>query len=270
MPQKQLAQREETLPEIAPESLGLVGEYDESDLTIPCWYLVQRTSTSFPDAKPGQFATRDGRVADSLIIVPLRIAATRALWPEGKADGRPICASNDRVYGRPFGEAQEQHLCRECGHYDDKPWTTERGKGCYRGYALIMAVQSQDDEIALMRLKGTSVKPFKTIVLSHFLRRRGQTPQPAWSKTFEFRAEEQNTEEGPVYVLMPKLLPNTKETKPYQEMAQHLRDVRVEAVEPEAFEDESAADAAANIQQARSSSSRLRDGMQRHPRTSWS
>jgi len=226
-------------PAIPQEDIGLAGHFDESDFVIPGWFLVQPSSQDFPDAKAGQFATRDGRVADSLKVVVLRIAATRALWPKEMGEGRrPLCASNDRVHGRPFGDTDGgEVLCQDCGHYSDNPWDGE--DGCYKGYAILMALIDSDDEPAVIRIKGTSMAPVRQKLLSHFQPRPGRVPMPVWAKKFEFTSEKGENVKGKFYIIIPKLIGATGNPDHYRDLARHLAGVSVEAVEEEPpFEEE--------------------------------
>ena len=246
------AVRQPTPPAIPQEDLGLAGQFDESDFVIPAWFLVQPTSQDFPDAEPGQFATRDGRKADSLKVVVLRIAATRALWPKEMGEGRrPLCASNDRVQGRPFGdfepydswgkaEHQDEIRCQDCGHYNDNPWDDESGKdGCYKGYAILMALVDDDDEPAVIRIKGTSMSPVKQKLLSHFQLRPGRVPMPVWAKVFELHSEKGENVKGKFFIVTPKLVGATENPDHYRDLARHLAGVSVEAVEEDLpFEEE--------------------------------
>lgn len=246
-------ERQETAPvprEPAPlaipqEDIGLAGQFDESDFVIPGWFLTQPTSQDFPDAKPGQFATRDGRVADSLKVVVLRIAATRALWPKEMAEGRrPLCASNDRVTGRPFGDFQpyatpipDEYRCQDCPHYEDNPWNGD--EGCYKGYAILMALVDSEGEPAVIRIKGTSMAPVKQKLLSHFQPRPGRVPMPVWSKVFELGSEKSENVKGKFFIVTPKLIGATDDPDHYRDLARHLAGVSVEAVDEEPpFEEE--------------------------------
>lgn len=246
MTQKALKPRQEIPPAIPQEDIGLSGQYDESDWVIPAWFLVQPTSTEFEDAKPGQFATRDGRVEDSLKVVVLRIAATRALWPKEMGEGRrPLCASNDRVHGRPFDAFSpydtpipDEYRCEDCPHYEDNPWEGEAG--CYKGYAILMALVDSDDEPAVIRIKGTSMAPIKQKLLSHFQPRPGRVPMPVWAKVFELRSEKGENVKGKFFIVTPKLVGATEDPDHYRDLARHLAGVSVEAVEEEEppFEEE--------------------------------
>ena len=233
-----LKPREDQLPQVPPEDLGLVGEYDESDFTVPGWFLVQPTSTEFEGVKAGTFATKDGRTAETLRVVILRMAATRALWPREMGEGRrPLCASNDRIEGRPFGEFKPyvpdggKIFCRECPHYDDTPWNGDAG--CYKGYAILFVLIDEDDEPGVIRVKGTSVGPVKQKVLSHFQPRPGRFPMPVWAKVFEFGSEKGESAKGNYFVLNPKLVGDAENVEHYRQLAQHLAGVKVGAVEEE-------------------------------------
>ncbi len=237
-----VAERPEAMPAVPMADRGLTGNFDESDQVIPAWFLVQPTSTEFPDAEQGQFATADGRVADSLIIVPLRIAATRALWPAEMGDGRrPLCGSQDRFEGQPFGDyvpydspAGEPasrdgggYLCQECPHSEDQPWTVENG--CYKGYAILFAVQgidaeAVDDEPGVLRIKGTSMAPVKAKLLSHFLRKNAG---PVWSKSFELTSELATSDKGKYYIVVPRLVTNVADPQRYGDLARELAGVNV-------------------------------------------
>lgn len=244
MTEKQLAPRPPTGPPAVPqEDIGLTGQYDESDFVIPGWFLTQPTSQDFPDAKPGQFATRDGRVADKLKVVVLRIAATRALWPKEMAEGRrPLCASNDRVTGRPFGDFKpysddDYFFCKDCPHHDDNPWEIE--VGCFKGYAILFALPDAEDEPGVIRIKGTSMAPVKQKLLSHFQPRPGRVPIPVWAKLFELTSEKGENVKGKYFVVVPKLLGDVEDQESYRLLAAHLAGVSVEAVEEELpFEEE--------------------------------
>lgn len=223
------------------EDIGLSGQYDKTDWVVPSLFVVQPTSQDFPDAKPGQFAMRDGRVADSLIVVPLRIAATRAMWPAEMSEGRsPLCASNDRVHGRPFGDAEGgEVLCQECGHYSDEPWDGNGDPKCLKGYALLVAIQDFDDDPAIIRIKGTSVSPVKQRLLAHFQPRPGRTPRPVWTRVFTLTTELVKSAKGTFYILVPKLVGDVEDDAQYAALARHLAGVSVEAVEEEPpFEEE--------------------------------
>lgn len=234
-----------TPPAIPQEDIGLAGKFDESDWTIPAWFLVQPSSQEFPTAKEGQFATKDGRVADSLIVVPLRIAATRAMWPREMGEGRsPECASNDRIGGRPFGDftpydsgIPDEYRCEECPQYGDEPWSMEHG--CFKGYAILVALQTDDDEPAIIRVKGTSVAPIKQKLLAHFQPRPGRVPKPVWTMSFEITSEKAETAKGKYYVLSPRLLGPVEDPNHYRDLARHLAGVSVEAVEEDIPVDES-------------------------------
>lgn len=233
-----VAERPETMPALPMADRGLTGHFDESDQVIPAWFLVQPTSTEFPDAEQGQFATADGRKADSLIIVPLRIAATRALWPPEMSEGRrPLCGSQDRFEGQPFGEyvpydtRADSYLCQDCPHGNDEPWTVENG--CYKGYAILMAVQGidgekVDDEPGVIRIKGTSMQPIKAKMISHFLRKNAG---PVWSKVFELTSELATSDKGKYYIVVPRLVTNVADPKRYGDLARELAGVNV-AEEP--------------------------------------
>lgn len=232
--EKAVAERQETMPTVPMADRGLTGHFDESDQVIPAWFLVQPTSTEFPDAEQGQFATADGRKADSLIIVALRIAATRALWPQEMSEGRrPLCGSQDRFEGQPFGDYMPYeydggtYLCQDCPHSEDQPWTVENG--CYKGYAILMAVQGidgekVDDEPAVIRIKGTSMAPVKAKMISHFLRPKAG---PVWSKVFELTSELATSDKGKYYIVVPRLVTNVADPKRYSDLARELAGVNV-------------------------------------------
>lgn len=244
MTEKAVVPRQETAPAVPMEDIGLSGNYDQSDFTVPVWALVQSTSTEFDDAKPGQFATRDGRILDRLIVVPLRIAATRTLWPEQMGEGRrPLCASNDRVDGRPFGEfvpydspIPDVYRCADCPHIDDQPWTTEHG--CYKSYALLCALVDYDDEPAIIRVKGTSVAPFRDRLLAHSMPRGRRAGSPVWTREFILNSEEGDSAKGKYHILMPRLESVLPDPEPYHLLALELAGVAVEAVEDVAEEEE--------------------------------
>lgn len=242
-----VAPRQETAPALPMADRGLTGHFDESDQVIPAWFLVQPTSTEFPDAQAGQFATADGRVAESLIIVPLRIAATRTLWPQEMSEGRrPLCGSQDRFEGQPFGDyvpyegGEVGYLCQHCPHSEDQPWTVENG--CYKGYAILMAIQgidgdTVDDEPAVIRIKGTSMAPVKAKLISHFLRPKAG---PVWSKVFELTSELATSDKGKYYIVTPRLVTNVADPQRYGDLAREL--ARVNVVEETPIEEEGGED----------------------------
>ena len=209
---------------------GLSGKFDETDWVIPSLLLVQPTSQLGLDLPVGDLAMRDGRHWPELRVVLLSIAATRTYFPKEASESlRPYCSSVDRVVGRPFEgftpydiqtnpPGEGFYLCERCPHYEDQPWDLD--EGCYRGYAVLMALVDNEDELVIMRVKGTSVGPFKQKILSLFRPRpRTMVVPDTWDYVFDLSAELVE-EPGRKYCrLVPVMVGFNPEKESYRDLA---------------------------------------------------
>lgn len=182
------------------EQVGMGGDFDSDDLTIPIMAINQPTSGS-ERGDPGKFSFSDGRQVDDMETVVLDIIGTRTLWtPKGEEPDGIVCKSADRRVGETdypaltLGAEQCKKAgvnpdskafipCKECPHFTDSSY--ERADYlCKKGFTLLM-IDRQTKSPFLFYVKGSAMSIVKKRIVSPPLARaaRGEVAAP-WTTTF--------------------------------------------------------------------------------------
>jgi len=226
--------------------------FDQSDIIVPRWAIVQATA-SFEGAEKhaGEFRRNiDGEFRPHLHVVIIQPARTRLLWPPDISDRRPECFSRDAINGsRPREHTEDGDVygsCLTCDYnaqYNRELMAALQAdqivRSCGFGYTYLVCddIESQQS-LAFLGAMGTSVRPAKTLN-SQFISRR----RPPFSAVVLFETERQTNDRGKFYMLKPSILKwlTPAETQPYAELAASLRGVSLRDYEPEELGDEPAA-----------------------------
>lgn len=230
-----------------PNSLEDIGDQfmpgmDETDFVPPVMTLVQGQSKAHTedDIPMGQYyCAQSGETWETLDMVLLKVARTRVLFePEQLA--APICQSEDRINPRPGGKFHGVHACEQCPARNDAPWllspedrdARERDPGlCTPGYTFL-AVEAKTGMPFIMRINGTSVSPWKT-VMTTFRMRHKNVP---FAASVEVGARSRtNAANQSFYVMTPSVNPpfEMEEVQSYFKLAQELQGVDLTAFEEE-------------------------------------
>ena len=176
---------------VATMAEGVSGEADPSDFVLPYLSLVQKMSQT---GTPGTFLKSTGDETDHIDFVILHVARTRTFY-DGDA-GELVCASRDRVIGRPrakylldelgLDEGKVQ-MCRECPHFHDDQFEKLACKFDY----LLTLYDLKAEEPLLFRAKGASLKVWRQR-LAPIL----QGQKPPWFAAFEMTVKTVTNKRG--------------------------------------------------------------------------
>lgn len=185
-------------------SLAAKSEIDlQQDARLPDFRLVQATTQTDSDAKPGQILdTLNGDAADEVEIIPVSTFKTRAYFGGGKIGDPPTCTSPDALngYGEEadalkgrglVGPAGDSGACQSCPQAD---W--RRGGKCQlrHNYVALKAGDDADPMPRGLMMHGTSAKiasRLNTMLLA----------QPMfWGSTIKLSSKRESNDRGQYYL----------------------------------------------------------------------
>ncbi len=177
----------ETTALAVPSSLEEIGDQfmpgmDETDFVPPVVTLIQGLSKGHTEDKIDLgvfYCPQSGETWETLSLVLLKVARTRVLFhPDELA--APLCQSDDRLNPRPGGKYHGHFDCENCPARQDAPWLVspeektakERDPGiCPPGYTFL-AVDANTGMPFILRVNGTSVSPWKTVLTTFRMRHK--------------------------------------------------------------------------------------------------
>lgn len=243
--QKEDKQPTETTALAVPGSLEEIGDQfmpgmDETDFVPPVVTLIQGLSKGHTDDKIDLglfYCPQSGETWETLKLVLLKVARTRVLFDPAELTA-PLCQSDDRVNPRPGGKYHGHFDCESCPARQDAPWllsaddraAKERDPGiCPPGYTFL-AVDADTGMPFILRINGTSVSPWKTVLTTFRMRHKNvpfAAPVDVGSRS------RQNAAGQSFYVMAPAAGSpfEMEKVQEYFKMAQELRSVNLSAFE---------------------------------------
>lgn len=229
-------------------------DLEQRDLVVPRWRLIQGSARDLELKKHagGWVRNLDSEIREQLDVVILKVSPNRLLWSGDSSDTRPECMSRDcrtgSVYGAcgacQFNIDANPRLLEQMAEAREKRKPELRPKVCQRVYNLV-AVDVDDDSMALIGAHGTSMKPMK-VLFSQFVNKK----KPSYAAVVRFAAKGETNDFGSYYVVAPQIVRwlSPEEIADYAERQAILSNVNVVEVE-DVTEDDGAVPAATTTEE---------------------
>ncbi|MHB1131681.1 MAG: hypothetical protein ACYC4L_04765 [Chloroflexota bacterium] len=229
----QIATRPSNLPTLV-GGLGIEGMEDlgQADMILPRRSIIQPTS-DHEGAKGTFFDNVSEECVPRIHAVILRISRGATKWGADLSSKTPECRSYDGLTGTAYGACNR---CQFNAEVNQDLWdlggNDAKTKRCSRGYE-ILAVDTADQSMFLLGIRGMSVKPLKG-----FITKLAKKARPPFTLVTGLGTEKHVDAKGNYFTLtfdtVQELTP--EEAAPYREQSLAMKGVAIKEVEEEPTE----------------------------------